>query len=57
VLATIAAVRLVDSYLPDSVFGEDHTWAAHLIIGLAFVIIGAVLWLQRHRAPAEETHP
>jgi hypothetical protein len=57
VLATIAAVRLVDSYLPDAVFGEEHTWAAHLIIGLVFVIIGAVLWLRRHQPPAEDTHP
>jgi hypothetical protein len=57
VLGTIAAVRLVDSYLPDAVFGEDHTWAAHLIIGSVFVIAGAVLWLRRRRPPAEEKHP
>ena len=57
VLGTIATVRLVDSYLPDAVFGEDHTWAAHMIIGLVFVIAGTVLWLRRRRPPAEDQHP
>lgn len=50
ILGAIAAVRLVDNYLPDSVFGEDHTWAAHLIIGLALVTLGVVLWVRRHPA-------
>src|SRR5918995_833950 len=54
VLGTIAAVRLVDNYLPDAVFGEDHTWAAHLIIGLAFVIAGAVLWVRRNGSAPED---
>jgi hypothetical protein len=48
VLATIAAVRALDNYLPDAVVGEEHTWAAHLIIGLVFVIAGGVLWTRRH---------
>jgi hypothetical protein len=55
VLFVIAAVRLLDSYLPDAVFGESHTWAAHLILGLLFVVVGGVLWLRR-RAP-EQTSP
>jgi hypothetical protein len=53
VLGTIAAVRLVDNYLPDAAFGEDHTWAAHLVIGLAFLIAGTVLWIRR-RGPGPE---
>lgn len=53
VLFSIAAVRLLDSYLPDSVFGTEHTWAAHLIIGLLFVIVGGVLWTRRQAAPSE----
>ncbi|HLT70927.1 MAG TPA: hypothetical protein VKZ72_12205 [Acidimicrobiales bacterium] len=48
VVFVIALVRLIDAYLPDSVFGEDHMWAAHLILGLVFVIAGAVLWRRRH---------
>jgi hypothetical protein len=56
VLATIAAFRLVDNYLPDSVFGEEHTWAAYLIIGLVFVVAGAVLWVRRH-GPGMEDRP
>jgi hypothetical protein len=56
VLATIAAFRLVDNYLPDSVFGEEHTWAAYLIVGLAFVVAGIVLWARR-RGPGLEDRP
>ena len=48
VLATIGAVRLIDNYLPDAVFGEEHTWATYLIIGLVFVIAGVVLWARRY---------
>jgi len=48
VVLIVGAVRLLDSYLPDSVFGETHTWAAHLIVGLVFLGSGAVLWSRRH---------
>ena len=47
VMLIIAAIRVVDSYLPDAVFGEDHMWAAYLIVGLVFTIAGGVLWAQR----------
>jgi hypothetical protein len=47
VLLIIGAVRLLDNYLPDAVFGEDHMWAAYLILGSVFVIAGAVLWARR----------
>ena len=50
ILLAIAAVRLLDAYLPSSVFGDSHTWAAHLVIGLVFSLGGLVLWRQR-RAP------
>jgi hypothetical protein len=56
VLATIAAFRLIDNYLPDSVFGDEHTWAAYLIVGLVFVVAGAVLWVRR-RGPELEDLP
>jgi uncharacterized membrane protein YuzA (DUF378 family) len=56
VLATIGAVRLIDNYLPDAVFGEEHTWATYLIIGLAFVIAGVVLWARRY-GPGPEDRP
>jgi hypothetical protein len=55
-LATIAAFRLIDNYLPDAVFGEEHTWAAYLILGLVFVSAGAILWVRR-RGPALEDRP
>ena len=56
VLGTIAAVRLIDNYLPDAVFGDEHTWATYLIIGLVFVVAGAVLWVRR-RGPGLEDQP
>jgi hypothetical protein len=39
--------RLADNFLPDAVFGEEHMWAAHLVIGLGFSLIGLVLWAKR----------
>jgi hypothetical protein len=54
VVFVIAGVRLLDSYLPDAVFGEEHTWAAHLILGVIFVIVGAVLWGRRHNGREEQ---
>jgi len=51
-LTAIAAVRMLDVYLPDSVFGEEHTWAAHLIVGLLFTIAGMVMWSKRSRTDA-----
>jgi len=47
VLFTILAVRFIDNYLPSSVFGDEHVWMAHLILGLLFAIIGTVLFRQR----------
>lgn len=53
VLAVIIAVRLLDNYLPDAVFGETHTWAAHLVLGLVFTIAGLFAWSKRSRATEE----
>jgi hypothetical protein len=55
VLFVVAAVRVLDSYLPDSLFGETHTWAAHLLLGLVFTLAGLVLWLRRRPRPVEQT--
>jgi multisubunit Na+/H+ antiporter MnhG subunit len=55
VLATIGAVRLIDNYLPSAAFGEEHTWAAYLIVGLVFVIAGVVLWVRRYGGGPEDT--
>ena len=56
VLLIVAAVRALDVALPDAVFGEDHIWAVYLILGLVFVVAGAVLWRRRHARedPPEE---
>jgi hypothetical protein len=44
-LLVVGLVRLVDNYLPGDV------WAAHLLVGLLFVLVGVILWSQR-KAPA-----
>ena len=43
VLLAIGAVRAVDAYLPGEV------WAAHLLIGLLFTVVGLYLWSKRQR--------
>ncbi|MFP3899509.1 MAG: phage holin family protein [Acidimicrobiia bacterium] len=50
VVFVIGAVRAINNYLPDDVFGDEHTWAAHLIVGLVLVIVGGVLFARRGRA-------
>ena len=52
VLLAIAAVRILDVYLPDAWVGEDHTWAAHLLVGAVFTLAGAALWSRRSAPPA-----
>ncbi len=46
-LFLILAVRLLDNYLPDAVFGEDHVWASYTILGLIFSLVALVLWNKR----------
>jgi hypothetical protein len=40
ILFLIGAFRALDAYLPSAVFGEDHTWAAHTILGALLVLAG-----------------
>ena len=54
VLLAIGSVRLIDAYLPDAVFGETHTWAAHLLVGLVFTGAGGWLWSKRRARPADD---
>jgi hypothetical protein len=51
VMVAISAVRALDVYLPDAVFGEDHTWVAHMVIGALFSVAGMVAWSRRSRRP------
>ena len=53
-LVSILAVRIANNYLPDSVFGEEHVWAAHLLIGLLFSGFGIWLWTLRKPKISEE---
>lgn len=46
-MLVVAGVRLLDAYLPDAVFGEDHTWAAHGLIGLLLTGAGMFMWSRR----------
>jgi hypothetical protein len=52
VLFIVAAVRFLDNYLPDAVFGDEHIWAAYLILGSLFVLVGVILWIRR-RVPEQ----
>lgn len=47
VLLAVAAIRVLDAYLPSSVFGDEHVWAAHGIVGLVFSLAGMALWSKR----------
>lgn len=53
VLVSILLVRVLNNYLPDSVFGEQHVWAAHLLLGLAFCAVALLAWSKRKADPAE----
>lgn len=53
VLLAISAVRVLDVYLPDAVVGEQHTWAAHLVIGSLFTLVGMFLWSRRRRRTSD----
>jgi hypothetical protein len=48
VLLSIVLIRLLDVYLPDAVFGEDHVWVAYLIVGIIPFVGGIWLLSQRH---------
>ena len=49
IIFVIGAVRALDNYLPDAVFGETHTWAAHTILGILLLIPGLYLFLRKAR--------
>ncbi len=53
VLGAVLLVRILDAYLPDSVFGEQHVWAAHGIVGLVFSAFG--LWALSKRSSGSTT--
>ncbi len=54
VLLAIAAVRALDVYLPASLLGTHHTWAAHLLVGAFFSGIGMALWSRRAPRPSAD---
>jgi len=54
VLFSILLVRVLNNYLPDSVFGEEHIWAADVLVGLLFVVIAMVLFRRAKKQPVEE---
>ena len=52
VLLAIGLVRALDAYLPSSVFGDEHVWAAHGLVGLLFTLLGMAMWSRRTK-PAD----
>lgn len=53
VIFVIGAVRALDNYLPDAVFGETHTWAAHSILGAVLLLTGLVLFFKKARTKTD----
>jgi hypothetical protein len=54
VLATILLVRVLDNYIPSSVFGDEHVWFVYLILGFLFAVVALVLWGKAKSRPEEE---
>ncbi len=50
ILLAVALVRALDAYLPSSVFGAQHVWAAHGLVGL-FPFVGGLLLLRKRSRP------
>jgi hypothetical protein len=53
VLLIILAIRLLNNYLPDAIFGEEHMWAAYFIVGALLCVIAFWLWMQREQKQVE----
>jgi hypothetical protein len=49
VMLVICLVRLIDNYLPGGV------WAAYLLLGSIFVLVGLLLWTQRGSGTLQPT--
>lgn len=47
-LFVIVAVRSLNVYLPDALFGTEHVWVAYLLLGLVFLASGLFLWDKRN---------
>ena len=57
VMAIVMGARLLNNYLPDAVFGDEHMWAVYLIIGLVFLVGAALTWPRRKPRLAREDRP
>lgn len=53
IIALIGAVRALNNYLPDAVFGESHVWASYTIIGGLFLLVGVILLATKARRHAD----
>jgi hypothetical protein len=53
ILVVVLAVRFLNAYLPDSVFGEHHIWAAYGILGAVVSLVGIFL-LSRRSTPTDQ---
>lgn len=49
ILVAAALVRALVAYLPEAVFGDDHVWAAHALVGLPLFSGGLVLLSKRRQ--------
>ena len=53
VLWVILSIRLLDNYLPNAWFGEEHVWVSYLIVGSVLCGAALVLWWLRQPESAK----
>ncbi len=54
VLFTIGVLRVLDAYLPSSVVGDQHMWAAYVLVGVVFAAVGLGLLRKARHAPVDD---
>ena len=54
VLFTIGILRVLDVYLPSAAVGDQHMWAAYVLVGLVFAVAGLALLRVARRVPADD---
>lgn len=54
ILIVVGAVRALDAYLPDDVFGEQHVWAAYALLGTPTFLAGCLLIRRARKSQPDE---
>lgn len=49
-IALVGTLRAINNYLPSSIFGDEHMWLAHTILGAILFAVGLLLNLKKKKA-------